>query len=47
LETKPQGHLVAENDAILGIGRGDVQGGADHQKYVTALHCEFEGDGCD
>ena len=44
-ETEPQGHLVAENDAILGIGRGYVQGGADHQKYVTALHCEFEGDG--
>lgn len=43
--TKPQGHLVAENDDVLGISRGYVQGGNDHHKYVTALHCEFEGDG--
>jgi hypothetical protein len=40
----PQGHLVAEQQAILDIGRGYVQD-ADHKKYVTSLHCEFEGDG--
>lgn len=43
--TEPQGYLVKENDAVLAIGRGYVQGGEDHHKYVTAIHCEFEGDG--
>jgi hypothetical protein len=40
----PQGHLVAENAAILSIGRGYVQDGS-NLKYVKSLHCEFEGDG--
>jgi hypothetical protein len=40
----PQGDLVAENAAILGIGRGYVQEGK-NLKYLQALHCEFEGDG--
>src|SRR5256885_2505938 len=31
--TQPQGHLVAENQAVLAIGRGYVEGGDDHQTY--------------
>jgi hypothetical protein len=45
--TQPQGKLVAEHPSVLAIGRGYVQGGDDHQAYVTSLHCEFEGDGID
>src|SRR6266481_5529501 len=40
----PQGHLVAENAAILSIGKGYPQGGGD-LNHLKALHCEFEGDG--
>jgi hypothetical protein len=35
-----QGHLVAENPAILSISRGYADSG-----HLKALHCEFEGDG--
>ncbi len=45
--TKPQGDLLREQDSVLAIGRGYVQGGDDHQAYVASLHCEFEGDGID
>jgi hypothetical protein len=38
----PQGHLVAENSAILGIGKGYPPASGQHLKF---LHCEFEGDG--
>jgi hypothetical protein len=41
---EPQGHLVAENAAVLGIGRGYVQNGH-NLNYLKTLHCEFEGDG--
>lgn len=40
----PQGHLVAENQAIFDISRGYVQSGK-NLKYLKAIHCEFEGDG--
>jgi hypothetical protein len=40
----PQGHLVAENAAILSIGKGYPQDGGD-LNHLRALHCEFEGDG--
>lgn len=40
----PQGHLVAENAAILGISRGYVQDGH-NLSYLKWIHCEFEGDG--
>ena len=43
-DTVPQGHLVAEQAAILDIGRGYVQDEG-HKTYVMAIHSEFEGDG--
>jgi hypothetical protein len=39
-----QGDLVAENPAILSIGKGYPQSG-DDLNHLKALHCEFEGDG--
>jgi hypothetical protein len=39
-----QGELVAENSAILSIGKGYAQDGGD-LNHLKALHCEFEGDG--
>lgn len=39
-----QGDLVSEQASILAIGRAYVQD-EDHLKYMTALHCEFEGSG--
>lgn len=42
--TAPQGHIVAEQPVILGIGRAYVQDEG-HKKYVTSIHSEFEGDG--
>ncbi len=39
-----QGGLVSEQSSILAIGRSYV-GDEDHLKYMTGLHCEFEGSG--
>jgi hypothetical protein len=39
-----QGKLVSPQPAILAIGRAYVDD-EDHLKYMTGLHCEFEGSG--
>jgi hypothetical protein len=39
-----QGELVSEQPSILAIGRAYVSD-EDHLKYMTGLHCEFEGSG--
>lgn len=43
-QTATQGVLVSPQPQILAIGRTYVSD-AGHLKYVTALHCEFEGSG--
>jgi hypothetical protein len=43
-QTQVQGVLVSPQPQILAIGRTYVSD-AGHEKYITALHCEFEGSG--